>query len=533
MTTSFEGLLVGRTLADRYEIEEVIGRGGMSVVYRGVDRKLGRPVAIKVIALPDESSDGRLRLRERFRREAAAAARISHHPNVVQIYDYGTDAELGLDFLVMELLVGRTLKEALAGRPPTPREASRILLDAARGLSAGHRAGIVHRDVKPANVLLSGDGEIEAVRLLDFGIAKPLDAAPGDDLTRTGLYAYSPAYASPEQLRGERQVTPASDVYQLGLVGYEMLAGERPFDDAARARLMRGEPVPVPARGRWDTVPAELRRVVERALATDPAERYPDASKMAEALAATAAAAPSVRPAAGPPEPEESAVEEPLLPGVPVALPGAASRPALSLEELRRWKVPLAIAAVLLLVLLGRAAFRGPSGEADPGSVAAASTLEPGARSGEGGGSDDDRVPEEVREKIGSAVAGINRTWVEGELREHLSYYASRVDYYNSRRLSRAGIRRDRLRDIRRYPRREVSVHDVRYERLEPDRVRVLARKSWRHDHPERGGRSGTGVQEYVFKRDEDDGKWYVVSEQFLERTERLIRPGEGSDPDE
>ncbi|MFL5540676.1 MAG: serine/threonine-protein kinase, partial [Longimicrobiaceae bacterium] len=223
MRQPFERLLVGRKLAGRYELEEAIGAGGMSVVYRGTDRVLGRPVAVKVVALPADSDEVRENLRERFRREAGSAARIAHHPNVVQVYDYGTDADLDLDFIVMELLRGRDLKEALRQGPVPRGEALRILGEAARGLAAGHREGIVHRDVKPANVFLVGeDGRVDYVRILDFGIAKPME--PGDDesltLTGTGQLPHSPAYASPEQLDPDAPVTPASDVYQLGLIGY-------------------------------------------------------------------------------------------------------------------------------------------------------------------------------------------------------------------------------------------------------------------------------------------------------------------------
>ncbi|HET7460303.1 MAG TPA: serine/threonine-protein kinase [Longimicrobium sp.] len=287
MRDSFARALVGRTLAGRYELAEAIGAGGMSVVYRGQDRVLGRPIAVKVVALPADTDEMRANLRERFRREAASAARIAHHPNVVQVYDYGTDPELDLDFIVMELLRGRDLKQALARGALAPAEALRIVREAARGLNAGHREGIVHRDVKPANIFLTGaDGRLEYVRVLDFGIAKPVD--PDDDsltLTTAGQLPHSPAYASPEQTAPDTPVTPASDVYQLGLIAYELLAGARPYTEADRARIRAGEAVPPAQTPAWASVPAPVRAVIERALSHDPSSRYPDAGAFADALA--------------------------------------------------------------------------------------------------------------------------------------------------------------------------------------------------------------------------------------------------------
>ncbi|HEX8905398.1 MAG TPA: serine/threonine-protein kinase, partial [Longimicrobiaceae bacterium] len=288
MRQPFERALVGRTLAGRYELSGVIGSGGMSVVYEGTDRVLGRPVAVKVVALPADSEEMRANLRERFRREAASAARIAHHPNVVQVYDYGTDPELDLDFIVMERLRGRDLKQALAQGGLPPGEAVRILREAARGLAAGHREGIVHRDVKPANVFLVGeDGRLDYVRVLDFGIAKPLQP-DGDDaltLTTAGQLPHSPAYASPEALDPEADVTPASDVYGLGLIAYELLTGERAYSEAERKRIRAGEEVPLAATPRWNAVSPPLREVVARAVRRDPGERYPDAAAFADALA--------------------------------------------------------------------------------------------------------------------------------------------------------------------------------------------------------------------------------------------------------
>jgi len=281
---AFHELLVGRRLAGRYRVDGVLGRGGMSVVYLAYDEVLEREVALKVIDLPAEEGVGRKELRARFRREAAAAARIGTHPHVVQVHDFGTDEELDLDFIVMERLRGQDLKAAMRGGALDRDRALRIVVEASRGVAAGHRAGLVHRDVKTGNVFLVGEGELEGVRVLDFGIAKALDPSPADDLTRTDMTPHSPAYASPEQLRGFG-VGPPSDVYQLGLMAYELFSGERAFDDLDREKLRAGEAVELPARGRWASVPPGLRAEVERALSVDPADRHADAAEFAEALA--------------------------------------------------------------------------------------------------------------------------------------------------------------------------------------------------------------------------------------------------------
>jgi predicted Ser/Thr protein kinase len=284
---AFHELLVGRRLAERYRVDGVLGRGGMSVVYLAFDQVLEREVALKVIDLPAVEGEGRSDLRARFRREAAAAARIGTHPHVVQVHDFGTDAELDLDFIVMERLRGQDLKSAMQ-RGVDSERARRIVLEAARGVAAGHRAGLVHRDVKTGNVFLVGEGELEGVRVLDFGIAKALDPSPSDDLTRTAVTPHSPAYASPEQLRG-LPVGPPSDVYQLGLMAYELFAGERAFDDLDRERMRAGEAVELRERGRWGSLEPHLRRELERALAFDAANRHADAAELAEALASAEA----------------------------------------------------------------------------------------------------------------------------------------------------------------------------------------------------------------------------------------------------
>lgn len=581
MKQPFERLLVGRTLAGRYRVDEVIGAGGMSVVFHGHDLTLGRPVAVKVVSLPADSEGMRDNLRERFRREAGSAARIPHHPNVVQVYDYGTDTELDLDFIVMELLLGHDLKEHLArGAPPLP-EALRIIREAARGVAAGHRAGIIHRDVKPANVFLAGEKQIESVRVLDFGIAKPLQSEGEDSLTTIGQLPHSPAYASPEQTDPDMAVDASSDVYQLGLVAYETLTGERPFSPTDRENQRAGEDVPLRATARWTAVPVGVREVIARALRPKPSERYPDGTAFVDAFVdaeteGTMLYAPAADPVAEPVEPvtvvrpepepepfvapvivepqparpEPAIVDEEPVRGIPVrAGGGAKGRNPLMLIA------PLALLAILGIWALTRgddapdptgaladatepvrpdsAAFnqlnetftslQGEAARRQPAPVAAANggaPATPGAVAPAAPQGNTENVLEAARKEIEAGVRDLNRAWVEGDLSRHVSHYASRVDYYNSRRLPRAGVRRDRGRDLRRYEvDRQIVFHDLRVEFLQPDEARVLVDKEWLFQSTS-GVRRGRGLQEYIMKRDEDDGKWYVTRENLLRRSE-------------
>ena len=287
--SGLERLLHGRVLGDRYRIEEVIGRGGMGAVYRALDERLGRRVAVKVITVAmGDDPDTRRRVRARFHREARSAAALPHHPNVVPVYDYGTDEELGLDYIVMELLKGQDLATRLqtAGAPPLA-VALTILREACRGLAVGHRAGLVHRDIKPGNIFLAESDQDEMqVRVVDFGIAKLADDEDTlNQLTQDGRIPHSPAYASPEQLRGLSQLTPASDVYSLGAVGFQLLTGERPFSESDRNRMSLGMPVPPPPlRSRNPALPGGVEEVVQKALAYEAVDRFPDAAAMSLAL---------------------------------------------------------------------------------------------------------------------------------------------------------------------------------------------------------------------------------------------------------
>jgi serine/threonine-protein kinase len=262
-------------LAERYTLRERIAVGGMGEVHLATDDRLGRVVAVKVLAPAVAHYPESV---ERFRREATTAAALSH-PNIAQVYDYGVDGSS--HFIVMEHVDGSDLSRLLrqVGRL-TPSDAVRIAEQVCSALGAAHRAGVVHRDIKPGNVIVRPDG---TVKVTDFGIAQALGQA---SLTDTGTVMGTAAYVSPEQARGQA-TTPATDIYSLGILLFQMLTGSVPFDgDTPVAIAMRhlDEPVPLPS-SRVHDLPADLDDVVLRATAKVPSERYADADAMAMALA--------------------------------------------------------------------------------------------------------------------------------------------------------------------------------------------------------------------------------------------------------
>jgi len=265
--------------ADRYRLERRLGTGGMATVQLALDTRLERHVAVKLLA-DHLAQDGNFTAR--FRREALAAARLVH-PNIVQVFDFGAEESTGRQFIVMEWVDGPSCAEILRelGRLE-PADAVSILSQACRGLAYAHRNGVVHRDVKPGNLLRSRDGG--QVKLADFGIAK---AAEQSDITKIGSVLGTAAYLSPEQARGE-QAGPSSDIYALGVVSYQVLAGRLPYESASLTDLARQQDTvaPPPLHEVDPAIPRALSQVVGRALERDPADRYADAADMDQALTA-------------------------------------------------------------------------------------------------------------------------------------------------------------------------------------------------------------------------------------------------------
>ena len=285
--------MVGEVLSDRYELEELVGTGGMSSVFRAHDRLLDRKVALKVLHQQYTDDDDYV---ERFRREARAVAALSH-PNIVTVIDRGEHE--GRQFIVFEFVAGENLKRLIERRGPAPvATALELGMQMARGLSFAHQQGLVHRDVKPQNILLNGHGQ---AKVTDFGIARSLDVQHG--MTQTGTVLGTSDYIAPEQAQGQR-VDEHTDVYSLGVVMYELLTSEVPFPGenfVAVAMRHINEPPP-PIRDKRPDVSPRLEAAIQKAMAKDPEDRFPTMADfcreleacLAEAQGETQVAAPVV-----------------------------------------------------------------------------------------------------------------------------------------------------------------------------------------------------------------------------------------------
>jgi serine/threonine protein kinase len=268
-----------QVIAGRYRLGPLLGRGGMAEVRRADDLRLGRPVAVKFL---DPGLAAQPELRRRFEDEARSAARLSH-PSVVQVFDSGEWE--GRPYLVMEMLSGRTLSTEMAAGPMRVERLRGIALDVLGALVAAHAAGIIHRDIKPGNLLLTAEG---AVKVSDFGIAKAdpiVGSADADPATIAGQVLGTPNYLAPERLAG-RPASPASDVWSVGVVCWEALAGRRAFADGAPMAVgmaVMSTDLP-PIRSIRSDVDADLALAIDGALRRDPARRWPSAAAMRDAI---------------------------------------------------------------------------------------------------------------------------------------------------------------------------------------------------------------------------------------------------------
>lgn len=354
----------GQLLAQRYRLGRRIAIGGMGEVWQAADTRLDRQVAVKVLK-PELSGDAELR--QRFHAEARMAASLNH-PGIAAVHDYGEAAGDHGAYLVMELVAGDPLATILMRHSRLSTERTLDILGQAGGaLQAAHERGLVHRDIKPGNILITPDGR---VKLTDFGIARAVDAAP---VTRNGMVMGTAHYIAPEQAAGD-EAGPAGDVYSLGVVGYECLAGRRPFvaDNAVAVAMMhiRDRPPPLPGE-----VPPAVRALIEAALAKDPRQRYGTGGEFAAAVAAIRAGHRLPRPIGT--AAMKTAVIGPVNGATTAALPPPPPHRYPERRDARR--IAMALLGVLVLVVggyLAREALRSPA--APSGALTGAGTTNGG-----------------------------------------------------------------------------------------------------------------------------------------------------------
>jgi serine/threonine protein kinase len=323
-------------LADRYELRGVLGRGGMAEVHDGWDTRLDRAVAIKLL---HPGFDADAAMRRRFEDEARAAAALNH-PNIVSVHDSGEHD--GTPFIVMERLPGRTLADDIAMGPMPPHRVRAMLNDVLGGLACAHGAGILHRDIKPGNVLVAPNSN--TMKVADFGIAKTAGAAH----TATGQIVGTMAYMSPERVAGA-PASVADDLYAVGVMGYEALTGQRPYPQANPAALLRAildNPLPPIGSVRPDIDPA-LAAVIDGAMAREPGQRFSSAEQMRSVLAGALPPLVTAATAAQAPRPTTKVLAEPLAPSANYFVLPTPRRHPMSRER----KLLLAAAAFVALVV--------------------------------------------------------------------------------------------------------------------------------------------------------------------------------------
>ncbi len=361
---------IGSVLGGRYRLVELLGQGGMATIYRATDAQLGRDVAVKILR-PEYGRDPDFV--SRFRMEAQSVASLSS-PNVVAVHDFGMDP-VG-PFIVMDYVDGEDLATLLRRTGPLqPRQSARIAVEVARALAAAHARGIIHRDIKPGNILLAQDGRVQVA---DFGIARAIADA---QMTLPGTTLGSVQYMSPEQARGE-PATERSDLYSLGIVLFEMLTGRRPFegDSAASIAMARlTPPVPLPSQHRR-SIPPTLEAICRRAMAIDAAERFPSANAMADALESVLAD----RAVGGPRVGAARAAGASAAAGGAGAIAGAGTAGVLGAAAVTTVGAGVARANPPSNIPYGADAYAGPAGGGAPAGDTPDSPRSPRAASGAG-----------------------------------------------------------------------------------------------------------------------------------------------------
>lgn len=342
--------MIGQSIG-RYQILARLGEGGMAVVYKARDTRLERDVALKLIRLTAFPAEMHSNILARFEREAKSLARLSH-PSIVTVFDYGEHD--GAPFLALEYCPGGDLKNRLTGQPMDWREAIQLILPIARAMSYSHKQGIIHRDVKPSNVMFTGEGD---PKLSDFGIAKMLETDNVATLTGTGVGIGTPGYMAPEQWTGE--TSPQSDQYGLGVVLYELLTGRKPYEADTPAGILikqTSQPLP-PPRQFTAAIPTAVESAILKVLDRDPAERYPDMDAFIKAFEGLLQQTPVVETLTTIRDPNKTLAVVPVVvveerPRTPT--PVDLKTPATPLTDTKpiNWKM-IIIGAAALVVLVG------------------------------------------------------------------------------------------------------------------------------------------------------------------------------------